>query len=536
MTEFVLNYAKRTRIGGPKVKTGCITCKIRRVKCDEGKPACNRCINTGRNCDGYASQPRKQEKASPIHPDRQLAILPGSAKERHSIDFFFHHTAKNISGYFDPSFWDHHIMRLGHSEPAIRHAVVAISTIHERAAGKCQATVTDMNDCFAIQSYNKAITCLTSQRSVESSLHIPLTACVLFVCLEFFRGDVFAALRHIQGGLSILNSYQDSKSERRISATHSPTSSYSSNPVEGDIIQAIKSIFSQLHFVNALFDPTSSPTVAPSGGCLNPFSSTPLVFTSVGQARQMRYDLGNRATALIMSASKAKYSMGISTEQITDQYLLEVQFQRWTKAMDEFMVRQYQHMSSQEQKAAKVTMMHALSSWINLSTCFSPEEMVFDQYKDKFQKIVELADGIIRDGSRCPSQALNPFSFELGLIPPLQFTVMKCRSPSVRRRALAILGSSHWREGLFDSYRAYKVFSRVMAIEEAELDDSQAPPDCQSLFSEAGVERLPSEVARIHYAHMTCVEYGASQQPLTIFTKPNGVYGEWCIKQEIIKK
>ncbi|KAK3385315.1 hypothetical protein B0H63DRAFT_181546 [Podospora didyma] len=36
-----------------KVKTGCQTCKTRKVKCDEGRPACVRCVSTGRACDGY---------------------------------------------------------------------------------------------------------------------------------------------------------------------------------------------------------------------------------------------------------------------------------------------------------------------------------------------------------------------------------------------------------------------------------------------------------------------------------------------------
>lgn len=35
---------------------GCHTCKQRRVKCDEGKPACQRCIRIGRECGGYQAK------------------------------------------------------------------------------------------------------------------------------------------------------------------------------------------------------------------------------------------------------------------------------------------------------------------------------------------------------------------------------------------------------------------------------------------------------------------------------------------------
>ncbi|TGO10582.1 hypothetical protein BTUL_0131g00230 [Botrytis tulipae] len=38
-----------------KLKTGCNTCKARRVKCDETKPACMRCQKFGRVCDGYSA-------------------------------------------------------------------------------------------------------------------------------------------------------------------------------------------------------------------------------------------------------------------------------------------------------------------------------------------------------------------------------------------------------------------------------------------------------------------------------------------------
>lgn len=47
----------RKRASKPKVRTGCTTCKIRRVKCDETKPNCKRCTSTGRKCDGYEFPP-----------------------------------------------------------------------------------------------------------------------------------------------------------------------------------------------------------------------------------------------------------------------------------------------------------------------------------------------------------------------------------------------------------------------------------------------------------------------------------------------
>ncbi|KAH7152626.1 hypothetical protein EDB81DRAFT_930928 [Dactylonectria macrodidyma] len=35
----------------------CQTCKQRRIKCDEGKPSCERCLRVGRQCGGYSKKP-----------------------------------------------------------------------------------------------------------------------------------------------------------------------------------------------------------------------------------------------------------------------------------------------------------------------------------------------------------------------------------------------------------------------------------------------------------------------------------------------
>ncbi|KAM3554906.1 hypothetical protein MY1884_005881 [Beauveria asiatica] len=43
----------RRKRWAPKVKTGCVTCRVRRVKCDETKPHCKRCTAYGYLCDGY---------------------------------------------------------------------------------------------------------------------------------------------------------------------------------------------------------------------------------------------------------------------------------------------------------------------------------------------------------------------------------------------------------------------------------------------------------------------------------------------------
>ncbi|KAI1746134.1 hypothetical protein F4680DRAFT_400492 [Xylaria scruposa] len=61
-----------------KARTGCITCKKRRVKCDEAKPICARCSKSGHRCAGYEDwrsaatdpPPSRARSSSSRHPDK----------------------------------------------------------------------------------------------------------------------------------------------------------------------------------------------------------------------------------------------------------------------------------------------------------------------------------------------------------------------------------------------------------------------------------------------------------------------------------
>ncbi|KAJ4153772.1 hypothetical protein LMH87_010245 [Akanthomyces muscarius] len=64
MTSFALpERPKSRRAKYPKVRTGCVSCKRRHVKCDEAKPNCNRCLKLSGVCGGYA--PLRSKSCSP---------------------------------------------------------------------------------------------------------------------------------------------------------------------------------------------------------------------------------------------------------------------------------------------------------------------------------------------------------------------------------------------------------------------------------------------------------------------------------------
>jgi len=46
-----------------RTKTGCQTCRTRRIKCDETKPECMKCVKSKRKCEGtiHTHEPRKSQ-------------------------------------------------------------------------------------------------------------------------------------------------------------------------------------------------------------------------------------------------------------------------------------------------------------------------------------------------------------------------------------------------------------------------------------------------------------------------------------------
>ena len=49
---------------------GCSTCRARKVKCDEARPRCRRCLEDGQTCEGYGEQqaPQREQHHSSLNP------------------------------------------------------------------------------------------------------------------------------------------------------------------------------------------------------------------------------------------------------------------------------------------------------------------------------------------------------------------------------------------------------------------------------------------------------------------------------------
>lgn len=157
----------------------------RRVKCDETKPECLRCTTTRRVCDGYSHVQIVDCSGRTRVP---LSFTVESSGDLHPctiskrcFEFFVRISSPQLAGFFGSAFWERLVLQAAHHEPAIRHAITAIGSLHEQ-----HLVGTDDGSVFALQQYSLAIRSLLAplEQQRKRGINVCLISCILFTCFE----------------------------------------------------------------------------------------------------------------------------------------------------------------------------------------------------------------------------------------------------------------------------------------------------------------------------------------------------------------
>ncbi|CBF73568.1 Zn(II)2Cys6 transcription factor [Aspergillus nidulans FGSC A4] len=204
----------------PKVRTGCFTCKQRRVKCDEGKPACQNCERTGRRCEGYPPGPASTPAgdgsldAQVQRCAQQIVVynlpfkVPGSAADRQLLHFYTCEAAGGLSSFSDSTLWSKLVLQRSHHQPVVRHTLVALAALYRdyiEGGNRVQAPASHA----AMQRIAKCHRQLRLYlRSADASADIALICSILFYAFETLLGDCSTATQHLDNGLRLLKRCQ----------------------------------------------------------------------------------------------------------------------------------------------------------------------------------------------------------------------------------------------------------------------------------------------------------------------------------------
>ncbi|WXC64945.1 hypothetical protein SNK03_010754 [Fusarium graminearum] len=211
---------KRNNVGGRKVKTGCRTCRIRKIKCDEARPFCEKCVKTGRTCDGYESvfRPFSSLPTSNSHglevgnkpPEPTADTLPLdpatlnrylSTKTIFDVDLDCNREAEQV-------------LQQSLTDASIRHALQSLQALREKLESKADSSASPeqqrLSYNYGLQQYSKALTGLAVNLSTPSpeTLKSALICCQVLISVEQVRGNFSAMGVHIVRGLNIMREYR----------------------------------------------------------------------------------------------------------------------------------------------------------------------------------------------------------------------------------------------------------------------------------------------------------------------------------------
>ncbi|KAJ0117791.1 hypothetical protein J7T55_001991 [Diaporthe amygdali] len=527
---------RRARTSKPKVKTGCNNCKQRRIKCDEKRPACTQCVRSKKDCSGYPPPPRSArpfEETPVVQQNSMTLYRPSTAPFPEQDGLYFQlfqaHTANELSGYFDSTFWSRLVLQECHSEAAVRHAVVALGALYKTLEKHCEsppsspaaAAVVAVDSAWqhwevAVRSYSNALTALFSVDGQDSTANrTRLMASVLLACFDSFIGDHKQAIKQIQMGLGLL---EQLRAQRRRAFLSRPE-----EPVEDEIIQMFtrlaiqaKSYDMAFHFpkpyVIQLIQPSTDPS-SPSSEGGSPLSlhqdPIPDQFDSLHEARIAWDTLCEqmfRFTERLFAQASQDGPMGVLPASLR-QYGLSFRgrIEAWADAFEHILsARSSPGVSSQEKAAIAVLKMFQIMGQVLFLMTFSDSEQHFDVFQPQFKTIVDLGLEVVGDEERraaekrCPdprtchhhnshepdifggqsymANHIKPsFSADLGIVPPLYVVATKCRNPVLRRQAIQLLRSSSRREGMWDSELTARIGMWIMDIEEEEEHPIMTP-------------------------------------------------------------
>ncbi|KAE8420964.1 hypothetical protein BDV36DRAFT_248529 [Aspergillus pseudocaelatus] len=457
----------RQRRWAPHVRTGCITCKIRKTKCDEGRPSCQKCLSTGRLCDGYEDIKNAHDERAAYAVSQAPStwdFLSQDVGEKENFFFFRSVTTFTLAGFFDSGFWSRRLLQVSHHYPALRHGMAALACIHrEYATDSTPSTQPRIGESrnmeFALEQTNKSIQSLRKLLSEpvlgNEDKMVVLATCILYTCICTLQGRQYQAFIHINNGLKLFNQWAVGQKLRSQPEVWQGADMLllAFIRLDSQVRPYLVGQTASLGWNNNQIAP--SPTTDPFTSLLEAYVSLEALFNRI-----MRFFLGQDTKDPCAQSKAVEKEMYIRLLHDWDTRLASLL--RTTPQSDD---------------GRALDLLSARRKFTKLLLCADPtqSELAPDAFLNDCIDMVEAITRILEDSQyqalrryEHAQQATSVnFSLENGIVEPLFWVGAKCREPIIRRRALDLLQRYPRREGICEGMLAVKIVAKVIEIEES---------------------------------------------------------------------
>ncbi|TGO92103.1 hypothetical protein BPOR_0010g00150 [Botrytis porri] len=479
--------------------------RVRRVKCDEGRPSCQRCASTGRKCDGYAEESsdsptssnsdfNDHEASTVLIQSPSSSAMLTSDREREAFHFFVNITAPMMGGFGKESCWSEMIPRAAHHEPSIRHAVIALGDLHhskERSSWSTSSNnlFSSAEEQFPLLEYNRAIECLveTFAKKERQAMDVCLINCVLFSAFEMMQGNYGHGAAHQESGSKILCEITYDESSQKYYHDSLTTSNYPYLPMPLLEELYLRSDFVYTQMINT-YDQSLYNKFKGSQFTAHP----PVIFTSLSQARNTLHFFWSRFRTDLDNLNSEPDSPGLN-QRFHNWQMETIQFaHKWIFAFQAFILKYSDTFSEADRIGVAILQIQSHSGYMNahVPRDVRDNQMLWDPFLSVFEKITVLSEEVISN----PAFTTTVFQIDMGVIGPLYQVVSACRHPVVRRRAVALMERvPSLQEGIWNAGMTARVARKVMELEEygienvreaADIPDSARISDVDPKFEE----------------------------------------------------
>lgn len=503
---------------------------IRRIRCDETRPSCKKCTETGRCCEGYRSNTNRlaNTRTRALAPSQSLNQVSLSSSESHlsapakrSLYYYRVNTAKHLSGYFGDDFWTTSVLQVGDRDHCVSYALVALASLHEHfhteAVNRsyldseqprdiCPQRGQRTRNTLSLPMHRAVTYYVKATRGLHMSIsngrggeevETMLLCCLLLSGFELLRGYHKAAQIHLNGSASLLQAWNDRQKSGRGGSMWSPRAYF--------IRERLGALFHRMALQAMLYSNV--------GSSLSPFASQ---FGSDRDiwAASIVDNHGNRNKTITPDKPTVRVSGPIEARDTLyriiwqlhllperQRYLLEDGATQTSRARDKrrdsFIRSLHQwhraltdYLDQQAVDGASSTMLRLFdaAARVIIPTCIldSDDQMSFDGFSAQFHEMTDLAERLLFPLSPSPYQSLPMpppkhfpllfpgnedescfFSLDMGVLHLLYYVAVRCRVTATRRRAVTLLQRAQARrEGVWDGVATALVAGRVVAMEE----------------------------------------------------------------------